>query len=595
MEWKLAVENIAGIRKGSAEIHPGRNVVQGANWKGKSSFLQAIETVMGTRTPLTEGATSGRVELETPGNRQTVELERRNGTVIRNGTPFLEEEYDRICADLYAFLDERNTVREAVRRGKNLEDHLTKPLDFENIEEEIADRKAERSQVEAELEQARDAARWLPDIQERVTQLEDELSDLETERAEIDGSTDDEEDDDRRELSELRAEQSQTEQRIERLTDAVTRIEDKLAEVRTEYESLTIPEKDIETELAEVRERHASIQTDIDLLQSVYSANKRVVDEGRVDLLTDVERTLLADELSCWLCGGETTEEEFREHLTDLSDKISMLESEALEHKERAEELESQRQEVREAQRKHDDLERRIDDLEAKLSDRRESLASAEERKIELDQRISELDNVLEDHRDELASIKSEIKQTETELEAKREELERIDRQADQQSQLETEYEQLSDEIEDLRNRKTEIKQRTRKAFDNAISDLLERFDTSFETAHLTSDFDLVVARNGRKANLDALSEGELELLGIVAALAGHDAFEVADRVPILLLDQLGSLSEQNLSTLIEYIDDRAEFLVFTAYPEHDSFDDTVIDPTDWDIVSENTRATAAS
>lgn len=595
MEWKLAVENIAGIRKGSAEIHPGRNVVQGANWKGKSSFLQAIETVMGTRTPLTEGATSGRVELETPGNRQTVELERRNGTVIRNGTPFLDEEYDRICADLYAFLDERNTVREAVRRGKNLEDHLTKPLDFENIEEEIADRKAERSQVEAELEQARDAARRLPDLQERVTQLEDELSDLETERAEFDGSTDDEEDDDRRELSDLRAEQSQTEQRIERLTDAVTRIEDKLAEVRTEYESLTIPEKDIETELAEVRERHTSIQTDIDLLQSVYSANKRVLDEGRVDLLTDVERTLLADELNCWLCGRKTTEEEFREHLTDLSDKISALESEALEHKERAEELESQRREVQEAQRKHDDLERRIDDLEAKLSDRRESLASAEERKIELDQRISELDNVLEDQRNELADIKSEIKQTETELEAKREELERIDRQADQQSQLETEYERLSDEIEDLRNRKTEIKQRTRKAFDNAISDLLERFDTSFETARLTSDFDLVVARNGRKANLDALSEGELELLGIVAALAGHDAFEVADRVPILLLDQLGSLSEQNLSTLIEYLDDRAEFLVFTAYPEHDSFDDTVIDPTDWDIVSENTRATAAS
>lgn len=595
MVWKLAVENIAGIREGSAEIHPGRNVVRGANWKGKSSFLQAIETVMGTRTPLTEGMTSGRVELETQDNHHIVELDRRNGIVVRDGTPFLEEKYDRICADLYAFLDERNAIREAVRRGENLEDLLTKPLDFENIEEEIADRKAERSQVEAELEQARDAARQLPHLQERVTQLEDELSDLETRRDEFDASTDYEENDNRQELSKLRAERSQTEQRIDRLTDAVTRIEEKLAEVRTEYESLTIPEADVETQLAEVRERHDSIQADIDLLRSVYSANKRVLDEERIDLLTDIERTLLADEFSCWLCGGETTEEEFRENLAALSDKISALESEALDHEERAKELEAQRQEVREAEREQNDLERRIDDLEAKLSDRRESLASAEKRKTELDQRISELDDELEDHSDELADIKSKIKHTEAELESKREELERIDRQADQQPQLETEYERLSDEIESLRNRKTEIKQRTRKAFDDAISDLLERFDTSFETARLTSDFDLVVARNGRQADLNALSEGELELLGIVATLAGHDAFEVADRVPILLLDQLGSLSERNLSTLIEYLDNRTEFLVFTAYPEHDSFDDAVIDPTDWDVVSEDVRASVTS
>lgn len=595
MVWKLAIENIAGIREGSAEINPGRNVVRGANWKGKSSFLQAIETIMGTRTPLTEGMASGRVELETQKDRHTVELDRQNGTIIRNGTPYLEAEYDRICADLYAFLDERNDIREAVRRGENLEELLTKPLDFENIEEEIADRKAERSQVETELQQARDAARRLPHLQEQVTQLKDELSDLEAERAEFDASTADGEDDERRELSELHAERSQTKQRIERLTDAVTRIEDKLSEVRTEYESLTVPEKDVETELTELRERHESVRADLDLLRSVYSANKRVLDEGRVELLTNVERTLLTDELKCWLCGEETTEEEFRTNLAALSDKISSLESEANEYKKRTEELESQRREVREAQRKHDDLERQIDDLEAKLSDRRESLASAEEREAELDQQISELEDVLEDHNDELANVKSELKRTETELESKQEKLARLDQQADQQSQLEAEYEQLSGEIEELRNRKTEIKQRTREAFDDAISDLLERFDISFETARLTSDFDLVVARNGRQANLDALSEGELELLGIVAALAGHDAFKVADQVPILLLDQLGSLSERNLSTLIEYLDDRAEFLVFTAYPEHDSFDEAVIDPTEWDVVSEDARASAAS
>jgi DNA repair exonuclease SbcCD ATPase subunit len=147
---------------------------------------------------------------------------------------------------------------------------------------------------------------------------------------------------------------------------------------------------------------------------------------------------------------------------------------------------------------------------------------------------------------------------------------------------LESEYESCTEEIEALRNRKGELKSRARRAFDDAMQEILDRFDTGFESARLTPEFDLVVARDGRDASLDALSDGELELLGFIAALAGYESFGVDETVPILLIDGVGSLADENLHTLINYLDERCEYLVFTAYPEHEPFEGREINPTDW-------------
>jgi hypothetical protein len=142
--------------------------------------------------------------------------------------------------------------------------------------------------------------------------------------------------------------------------------------------------------------------------------------------------------------------------------------------------------------------------------------------------------------------------------------------------------------------RKPSIKRRTRESFDDAIEEVITQFDTSYGTARLTPDFDLVVARDGREASLDALSEGEVELLGFVAALAGYEAFAVQDRVPVLLVNRLGGLDDSNLHARIEYLRGRAEYLVFTAYPEHAAFDSHDIDPGDWVVVSDDGQSAKA-
>lgn len=594
MTWKLDIRNIAGIRRGSTSLEPGVNAVRGSNWQGKSSLLAAVKTAMGTESTLTEGADEGHVRLETDDGTITVELRRDGDDVVRDGEPMLSDEYDAARADLYAFLDETNEIRRAVRDGNNLEELLTRPLGFENIDERIAEYKHEREQVEAELDRATEAARKLPGVEADIAELEGELDDLRSERDEIEtGSTESSELAEKREtLSDARAEREQVENLVEQLERTIEHTREKLEEHHEELENLDIPDDDgIEEQLAEAHDSFKEIQRDAEALQSVYAANKRLLEEERLHLLAEVERGLLDDTITCWTCGSEAGREEFAEQLDALGETVMEFRSEAEQRRERTQELEARRDEIRRKQRHKSDLENEITSLETTLMDREESLTSARSRLQELEARIADLEGGIEDIDERLTDVESEIKYTEARLEDAYDRREDLESKASQREMLANEHEELTEEIRWLRNRKDEIRARTREAFEEAMDDILERFDTGFETARLTPQFDLVVAREGRRASLDALSEGERELLGIVAALAGHEAFEVTESVPVLLLDNLGGLADENLHKLIQYVERRAEYLVFTAYPEHETFDGHEIDPADWNVVSRGREA----
>lgn len=592
MTWKLEIDHIAGILEGSAVIEPGLNAVRGSNWQGKSSFIGAIETALGTATPLTEGKERGQVRLQTPNGDVTTELVRTNGTVHRKGEAYLDDEYDIVRTDLFACLDGHNEVRRAVREGRNLEDVLLRPLDFQNIDEQIATRKHEREQVEAELSQAREATKRLPSLQERATQLESEIEELRDERDDLSGTdadaASDKEDSTQDRLSQARAERDQARNRIERLEHSIERTESRLEERRAELEDLEVPDDaNVESDLADARDRLQEAKRDIEILQSVYSANELVLNEDRLDLITEVERQLTGDTVACWTCGSEAEREDLEDQLSVLGEKVTTMRARVEEHRDEVEQLEARNEEIKQARRRKRDLDSEITDLEEKLADRRTSLDDANERLERAESRVEELSDTVDETVEEITDLESEIKYREAERKNVQDEISELQTRADQVETLEEEYDALTGEIEDLRNRKDEIKRQAREAFDEAMQDLLARFDTGFETARLTANFDLVVAREGREANLDALSEGELELLGFVAALAGYESFDVDEAVPILLIDGIGGLADENLHTLIDYLHERTEYLVFTAYPEHTPFEGQEIDPSEWTVATD--------
>jgi len=98
---------------------------------------------------------------------------------------------------------------------------------------------------------------------------------------------------------------------------------------------------------------------------------------------------------------------------------------------------------------------------------------------------------------------------------------------------LEDESAEIRSEIEELRNRKDRIKQRAREAFDEAMDEILSRFGTGFETAvspPTSISSSLVTVE--KPVSMHS-SEGELELIGFVAALAGYESFDVDEAVPL--------------------------------------------------------------
>ncbi|CAI49796.1 Smc-like protein Sph1 [Natronomonas pharaonis DSM 2160] len=586
MTWKLEIENIAGIRSGAATIEPGLNVVHAENWQGKSSFLKSIRTVFGTANPITESCDEGYVELREEETTTTVRLTRADGRIIREGDPVLETPYDRRRAILFAFLGEENEIRRAVRRGEDLEDELTAPLDLQNIDEQITALTEKREDIERQLEQAERAADDAIDLEQRVQELSAELEELRSERSSMETHGDSDSGSTTQALADKQAQLERQRNRKSRLESTVQRVEDRLTELDAAESGIDVPEAAVGEELATVETELRRLNSDIDLLQSLYSANHRLLEEDRLELVADIDRSIAGDVVSCWVCGADSDRETIESYVTALGERLSDARAERDELQQRHEELKSRREQRQEAEKRLQEIRDQQSELERQLEEKRESLADVEERIEELEDKVEALESEAEAASEQRTDIESEIKFTETKLEETKASLEEKRDTADRRPELEARRDELTAEITDLRTEKKTTKRRLRTEFEDAVDDVIERFETGFEKARLTDSFNLVVARDGREASLDALSEGERELLGLLVALAGHEAFEVGEDVPVLLFDGLGALSAANLEKLADYVEGRAERIVFTAYPEHSTEGAHEIDPADWKVVS---------
>lgn len=609
--WSFQIRNIGGIRDGEASVQPGINVVQADNWQGKSSFITSIQTVMGTTGmdgsghPLTEGASNGEVTLQTEDRTYSTTLARDGRTVTREGDTYLTDSEDRVCARLFAFLGEDNPVRAAVREDGDLADLLVRPLDLEDIDERIANLKQERRAVEQELEQARQAAERIPGVQEAVTQLEQELETLQEEyaalEAEHEGS--DDQADLRDELSDKRSRRNQLQGDVTRLENTIERKGSRLEQKRQKLDELDVPDElEVEADVDEKRERVAELRQQIEILEDVHGANKRVLDEDQFHLVSDVERSLTGDEVTCWTCGTASTKAEFEESLSELQTKIRDLRSEREALESEVEKIQRRQQEFERKRREQQRLKREVGELETDLDDSRRDLEDREEQLSVLEDEIAELDETVEEADDRLADLKSDILVKERDLERKEEQLEELEAQRADETELEARYDELGKEIANLRDRKKNKQREIAEQFETAMDDVIAKFEPGFENARLEPrtdasdeivDFDLIVAREGREASLDALSEGELEILGIVAALAGYKTFDVAAQVPVILLDDVGGLSSRRIQSLVEYLDEEADYLVTTAYPEAGDFRGHTISPGEWSVVSDRTSASS--
>jgi len=599
--WELEVSNIAGIRDGQPTVEPGINAVQASNWQGKTSLVTAIRTVLGgsvTATTLTDGADEGHVRLRTPDGTYERRLRRTGESVTADGQPYLTEQRDRAVAELFAFLDEQNRIRTAVRDGADLTPHLIEPLEREDIEGQISRLRSERESVESELDSARQAAEKLPAKSDAIDRLESELAELEAESDDLDAPAEGT-DAQRTELTQVRREREQTSQRVNRLEGKIESLEAQISDKEAELEELTVAtEPNLPERLAEKQTALRELDREIETLEALYNATKNVLDQGHLDVVADVDRRIDSDHLSCWVCGSDTTRDDIERQMDGLSEAITDRREQRTELQSTVSELQDRQRETEKQRRRKQSLEDGLNELRTNLADSRDELSEAKAELAERSERVETLETQVEETDDRRKSLDQEIARTETKLERQREEQTRLEAQAQRRDQLQERLDSLSAEIEELRSRRERVIRTARTAFTEALEDVVDRFDPSFERARLkhhvdpdsgrTEQLELLIARDGREISVDALSEGEVELIGLIAALAGHEAFDVDEQVPCILLDDLGGLASEHIHTLVGYLSARTDYLVTTAYPEAGEFDGRVLSPDDWDVVSDH-------
>lgn len=616
--WQVDIENIGGIRTGTTTVQPGVNAIQASNWQGKTSLIEALRAVLGgeaTPATITNGKQQGQVTLRSAPDADSedgdgdgdesardheVTLKRVDTGVTRDGTPFLTDPEDRVCAELFAFLDGQNEIRAAVRNGDDLTPLLTRPFDQMDIDDRIRELKEERRQLDSEVDRADRAASQLPSKKEERQRLESELEDLRSELDDLEGNgtQSGQQETLRSELNQKVAQEERLERKGSNLQSKIDSTEQQLEEKRAELDNLNVPsEPELEDELSDIRSRLSEAEQEVQTLETLYNVINQILEQGHLELVTEVSRQIDDDRLTCFVCGQDTTRSDVEARLDTLSEAVSTRRETVTNLRAEKEELEQRQNDIQSAQRRQDRLQSEITTLETRLDENRAELETTTDRLEKLATEINDLEDQVEETDDRRSSLEQTIARKEAQLDRLDDEIDDLEQQAERGDDLKTQLDELNDEIEDLRTRRERTIERVREAFEDALQDVLEEFGPTFQSARLdkrtdpdtgrTTDLELVLAREGREITVDELSEGEVELVGFIAALAGYEAFDVGDRVPFLLLDDVGGLAKEHLHTLVEYLNDQAEYVVATAYPEAGEFKGTRLSPDAWEVVAD--------
>jgi DNA repair exonuclease SbcCD ATPase subunit len=624
---KLELANIGGVVSGEIDIDQGVNVVQGTNFAGKSSIMRGIETVMGTSDldnkehPLMETAEQGNAKIHRGENTVQISLKDEGGSVTSAGRPYIRNERTRMLAHLFCFLGEQNPIRQAVEMRDN--DRLTKllqrPLDMEDIDEEIRKKQDERDSVQDEIEVAEKKAKQQADLQETVTRLEDELEELRERKAELEQQLDESDDVDeelRAELSDKRSEESRLETTLKRQENELESLEEKLDEKRSELADVEIPEEpDTETDLHAKRDQLDDLNDQIELLEDLYYTNKRVLEEGFVDVVADIDRTIDGDNVESWVCGEVVPRQQIEDRIEQIDETRKKLSQQKVSVQQEINNIQKQKRKYQSSVDRKERLEIQIEQIEGNITEKEAEIETTRERyeQVSEDVEALEAERVESDNdelEDELASVERTIGQKEQNLESEREHLQEAMDADDELTTLRKKLSGIRGRLEQLRERKTEAQTDLADRFNEILGDIIEQFGTGFDGGRLKvvrnndrslKRYELVVARDDREADLANLSEGETTLVGFAVALAGWQVFvrrdgNEKDRVKVMYLDSVGELSSENLHTLLEYIANECdpEYLISSAYPEAGDFDANVIKPDLWTAVSDNGSPTAA-
>ncbi|EJN57013.1 archaea-specific SMC-related protein [Halogranum rubrum] len=621
---ELRVTNIGGIDETNVKLERGVTALTGRNATNRTSLLQGIMAALGSENvSIKRDADEAHVELQLGDETYTRTLRRRNGTIVADGTPYLD---DPELGDLFAFLLEMNEARQAVARGDDLHELIMRPVDTDAIQDQIRDLQSTKRDIDAELDDLDGLKRRLPELEERRTKLQSQIDEQREELSEKREALEELDAD----VEESREEQSELDAKLQELRETESALEDVRFDMETERDSLdalrddldeledersdlpTAPDDeigDLDKEIQRLRGRAESIDAVVSELQSIIQFNEEMLDGGRSELTNalkpesngSVTDQLVGDDTTvCWTCGTEVETDQIQGTLDRLRDLRSSKLSTRNELTSEIDDLQAEKRSIEGTQQKKQRLDRRLDDVEDEIRRREGTIEDLEAREDELVDELADLESevddleteeyseVLDRHK-EANQLEFELQRLQKEQSSVDDEIRSVEDRLGEREDLEARREEIQDELEELRTRIERIEQQTvdefnehmdavlaELAYDNIDRIWIERTERQVREGRrkvTKSHFELHIIRSTEDGKtyedtVDHLSESEREVTGLVFALAGYLAHDVYETLPFILLDSLEAIDSERIASLIDYMTDYADYLVVALLPE---------------------------
>lgn len=638
---RVHARNIGGIDRTTVDLSPGVTLLRGRNATHRSSFLQAVMAGLGSTRPSLKGdADEGEVTIDVDGETYSRTLTRRDGRVVFDGEPYLD---DPTAADLFAFLLGDNEARSAVARGEDLREVIMRPIDVDAIEAAIGERARERDAIDDRLADLEGIETELPRLESKRRSLRERLDEKRTELEEVEDAieradADLEESRERREeiddaFETVRRARSELEDlRFERSTEEATveELESERAELEADLEEFEAPETDpdrIDDRIDDLRERKRDLDDTLGELRSVINFNEDMLADGDLDIGSvgvdggdgtenDVTDALVddADRTVCWSCGSRVERTAIEETIERLRDLHGEKLSDRNELQTRIDDLSERRSAVLDRTREIERTRDRLSDVATEIEGCRDRIdeldAAIAEKEAEIDRLETKARDAGGPDYDEVVGLHRDATELELEIEGIRTDLEDVDAEIDdveaaieERDRLEDEREDLTEELVDLRTRVDRIEADAVESFNEhmtAVLDILEydnieriwierreRDDADGRRGTVRTESELHVVRSTDEGasyqdSVAHLSESERAVTGLVFALAGYLAHEVYEDIPFVLLDSLEVIDADRIARVVEYFQEYAEHLVVALLPE----DAAALDDG-YDVVSE--------
>lgn len=594
---RVHVENIGGIDVSTVSLEPGVNVLVGRNVTNRTSFLRAITAVFGSENvPLKANADHGRVEIELDGETHVRTLQRRNGDVVTDGTPYSDAPEP---ASLFAFLLQSNEARQAVTPGADLRDLIMRPVNTEAIRSEITSLEAEKSEIIDELERLDALASDLPDLeaerqtlQNRIAEKKQSLERVEREIEAIDVEAETEDARNRLEecLAELHDQHASLEEVRYQMGDArqhIGALRKEREECESRLEELVPADADnLEDAIENCRDRTTSIETVVNELETAISLTESVVEGDAADVV-EVVRKLRddtddqdTDDTVCWACGNEASRTDVEQSL----DGLRTLHREKL--SEQGDSL-IELSDLKEHRTERDVLRDRLEAIEEERVEREEELTDLREWRRALNGEVANLRSKIDDlpvrnledlvdRHKEADELEFEIERLQDDLTDVAERIADIEKQLEERDAVEARRNMVRENLTEVRNRIDRVDTEAVDQFNTHMAAVLERlgYDT-LDRVWLerspsdddTSTFTLKILRSTgdvmtHQDRIDHLSESESEVIGVIFALTGYIVHDVCETAPFALLDSIEAIDSDRIAWLVEYLAEYTRYLV---------------------------------